>query len=727
MSFLNPLMLLGLLGAAIPIVIHLIHKRRPRSQQFGAMELVLKSVERVQRRWRLKRFLLLASRVTLLAALALAAAGPLLGRQAELTTRTGGPQRLAIVIDASLSMRARYEGTSSFARALTGARNLVDEMGPADQAIIVWAGGRTELVVERPTADKALLLKKLDALNPSFAPTDLGEAATTAAQALGNADKDGGPQGKLPEVSALVVILSDLAQSSFQTAADLAVPGSSSRARLEVIDVLSELDPERNNHSLAEVQVKNVPSEAPRTVEFRARVHSHAQASGKPAPADITLRSKDRDLVAASVEIVPGTIVDKVFRHAFEAPGSIPVEVALQRDRLAEDDVRYVLAEVRRQVRTLIVDGAPSGVPKEDEIFYLERALLAGAADQPTPRVITADDLSGADLSAFDVVILAGVDSFTRAEGNRLRDFVQRGGGLLISASEGMDVEIYNSELGSVLPRKLRGLKVVDSTRGGVGSSGIVRLADPDLEHPVMKVFVGEGQGGLLSTQTLSYQLLQPKAERSMKTLVAHSDGQPAIVEGIFGQGRVIMLTVSVDRDMSDLAIRPAFVPLMRQLILHLGGALAETDLRRTLVGQSREVRVPSGVQAVRITGPDGQDKTWSASQIDSALLRFDDTDLPGHYRVEAAFTGAMEPLPAEAFAVNVDPRESDLRAIAESEAKAVLLGTSVGEETPSTSSLRARALSSGMNPQQIAGLLLLLMAAAFLLESALTGRRRGR
>lgn len=727
MSFLNPLMLLGLLGAAIPIVIHLIHKRRPRSQQFGAMELVLKSVEKVQRRWRLKRFLLLASRVALLAALALAAAGPLLGRQAELTTRVGGPQRLAIVIDASLSMRARYEGTSSFARALTGARNLVDEMGPADQTIIIWAGGRTELVVERPTADKALLLKKLDALNPSFAPADLGEAVTTAAQALGNADKTEVSEGKLPEVSALVVVLSDLAQSSFQTASDLAVPGSSSRARLEVVDVLLELDPERNNRSLAEVLVRNVPGEAPRTVEIRARIHSHAQASAKASPADITLKSKDHDLVAASVEIVPGTIVDKVLRHAFEQPGSIAVEVALERDGLVEDDVRYVVAEVRRQVRTLIVDGAPSGVPKEDEIFYLERALLAGAADQPTPRVITVDDLASADLSAFDVVILAGVDTFTRDDGARLREFVQRGGGLLISASEGMDIDIYNSELSSVLPRKLRGLKVVDASRGGVGSSGVVQLADPDLEHPVMGVFTGEGQGGLLSTQTLSYQLLHPKAERSMKTLVSHNDGQPAIVEGIFGQGRVIFVTVSVDREMSDLAIRPAFVPLMRQLILHLGGALAEVDIRRTLVGQPREIRVPAGVQALQVTGPDGREKTWSAAEIDSALVRFDDTELPGHYRVEAAFTGAMEPLRAESFAVNVDPRESDLRAIPESEAKGILLGTTAGEESQSSANLRARALSSGMSPQQMAGLLLLIMAAAFLLESALTSRRPGR
>ena len=72
MSFAQPLLLFGLLAAAVPIIIHLIHKRRPREHKFAAIELLLRSVERVERRWRLRRFLLLAARVALIAALALA-------------------------------------------------------------------------------------------------------------------------------------------------------------------------------------------------------------------------------------------------------------------------------------------------------------------------------------------------------------------------------------------------------------------------------------------------------------------------------------------------------------------------------------------------------------------------------------------------------------------------------------------------------------------------------
>jgi hypothetical protein len=710
----------------VPIIIHLIHKRKPAPQAFAAIELLLRSVERVEKRWRLRRLLLLLSRVALLAALALAAAGPLLGREADRATSSAGPERLAIVLDGSLSMRARFGGTASFARALTAARNLVDRMGPEDQAIILLAGRPNRLLVDRPTPDRGRLLRLLDDLEPGYGTAELGEAVSAAVSALGSPKEAAAPEdGEAPAVAARVVLLSDLAQHGFQTAAALDVPGTRSKARVEVVDVLEEAAPARANHALARTEAVNVPGEAPRTVELRSRVQSFSAEGGGAQALDITLRSQERDLEVGSVDVVPGTIVDKALRHAFERPGHIPVTVALEPDALAEDDVRHVMVEVRRQVRTLIVDGAPSGVPKEDEVFYLERALLAGAADQPPPRVITADDLSRTDLAGFDVVILAGVATFTRADGARLAEHVERGGGLMISAAEGLDVDLYNAELGAVLPRPLRGLKIVDAARGGVGSEGEVGLAEPDLEHPVMEIFRGDGLGGLLSTKTQGYLLLQPGGGKPMTVLASHTDGQPALIAATAGQGRVIVLSTSVDRDLSDLPIRPAFVPMMRQIVLYLGDALAAPDLRDTLVGQPRELHIPAGAQEVTVIGPDGSERRFGAEELEAGKLAFTQTDLPGQYRVEAVFAGPPEPLRGEDFPVNVDPAESDLRPLSVAEAQAILLGTTPDADPEvAASAVRSKLLGGGLSPEALVGALLALMVLSFLLESALTTSR---
>ncbi|MEQ9499951.1 MAG: BatA domain-containing protein [Deltaproteobacteria bacterium] len=729
MSFTNPLLLAGLIGALLPIIIHLIHKRRPREQKFAAIELVLQSVERVERRWRLRRIILLAARVLLLSALAIAAAGPLLGGANELVTTSSGPTRLAIVVDGSMSMRARYDGVTSLARAVTQARNLVDAMGPEDQALIAVAERRPRLLMERPTPDKATLYRALDAIDASYEHADLGEAVSLATKALGSLSaEETPPEGELPKLAARVVVLSDLAEPAFGAAAELAVPGTQSAAQLELVDVLEGIDREqRKNNAITNVETLNVPGEAPRTVEVRARIVSHAkEASEGPQPRDITLRRGDEDLVAGSVDVVPGTIVDKVMRYAFPEPGRMAVRVVLEADALLEDNVRYAIADVRRQVRMLIVDGAPSGVPKEDEIFYLERALQAGASDQPLPRVITADDLSRADLAAYDVVILAGVPAFARTDGARLADFVEKGGGLMITASEDLDTELYNAELGRVLPRPLRGLKVVDAE--AVGSGGIVALANPSLEHPVMEVFSGDALGGLLSTRTSAYLLLQPGASRPMQVLVEYDDGQPAVVEADAGKGRVVLWTTSIDREMSDFAIRPAFVPLMRQLVLRLGQALGRPDTRHTLVGEPRTINVPRGAMALRVTAPDGAETTWEQSELNQATMRFDDTHLPGNYAAHVSFTGAFEPLPSESFVANADTRESDLIPLSVEEATSILTGTSEGATDEQISALaRARALTGAMSPETLVGLLLMLMVLAFFVESMITAQRVGR
>lgn len=726
MNFLQPLMLVALVGAAVPIIIHLIHKRRPRKQPFAAIEFVLRSVQRVQRRWRLKRFLLLASRVLLLAALALAAARPMFGAPAVSGGSSGGPERIAVVIDASLSMRASYGDRTAFARAVTLGRNLVDALGPEDQMVLVAARKKPELLMPRPISSRSNLLRALTDLQPTYGHAELAEAITLAAKALTSEVPDA-PDAKVP--AARIVVLSDLAGHSIRAAADLTVDATGRQATLELIDVLDGVEvTERKNHAITEARIVNVPGEAPRTIEARVRIRQFTAdkaASDEPEPRNVTLHGPTGELYAGSVDVVPGTVVDKALRHSFGEPGYVPIRVALEADALEEDDVRYAMADVRHEVRTLIIDGAPSGVPKEDEIFYLERALAMGARDQPPPRVITADDLARADLGAFDVVVLAGVPTIGREDGTRIVEFVERGGGLLITAAEGMDIDQYNAELARVLPRQLRGFKTVAADRETPNVGDAVGIVDIDVEHPVMQVFRGEAQQGLRSTRTLAYLLLHPDRARPATTLAAYEGGQPALIEARVGRGRTLVLTTSIDRAMSDLPIRPAFLPLVRRTILHLGNALARPERANTLVGDPRALVLPDGTSAVEIVRPDAQ--TVRLSPDAKGKLQVTDTALPGHYRVLLASNGAPEAAPELDFAVNIDASESDLRPLTVQEATAVLTGAvEQGGDSPiaSAASIARRTFAS---PERVAGWLLLVMLLAFAMETLLTARRPGR
>src|SRR5690348_10232095 len=130
-------MLLGLLGAAIPIVIHLLNRRRDQVVDWGAMQF-LELGRQAKRRVRLTELLLMLARMALLAGVALALARPYWSRSAAAGASGGGggwgtegpPRDVVLVIDGSASMDRKVGGSTPRVEALRWARGLVARLRP---------------------------------------------------------------------------------------------------------------------------------------------------------------------------------------------------------------------------------------------------------------------------------------------------------------------------------------------------------------------------------------------------------------------------------------------------------------------------------------------------------------------------------------------------------------------------------------------------------------------
>src|SRR6266702_2730631 len=131
--FAHPAYLWGLAALALPILVHLFNRRRPRPLAFGAIEFVLRSQQRRVRRLRLRQILLLALRCLLIAGVALALSRPSLEPR--------GAQATALVIDASLSMRYRRGSQTLFARARSEALAALERLGPDEPATVGLCAG----------------------------------------------------------------------------------------------------------------------------------------------------------------------------------------------------------------------------------------------------------------------------------------------------------------------------------------------------------------------------------------------------------------------------------------------------------------------------------------------------------------------------------------------------------------------------------------------------------
>src|SRR5262249_19127701 len=139
-----PLMLVGLVGASLPIIIHLIGRRRAPVVRFGAMDFLLGQNRRVARRLRLREMILLVVRVLSALAIPLALAKPFTSCASRGVVVSRGPQAAVLVVDDSFAMGYRLGDRTLFAEAKDRAVRVLEELGPeADVAIIYTAEGST--------------------------------------------------------------------------------------------------------------------------------------------------------------------------------------------------------------------------------------------------------------------------------------------------------------------------------------------------------------------------------------------------------------------------------------------------------------------------------------------------------------------------------------------------------------------------------------------------------
>src|SRR5690606_35737351 len=132
----------GVVLIALPIVIHILNRRRFRTVPWAAMEFLLAAMKKNRRRLKFEQWLLLAVRCLLLGLLGLALARPM---GCADSTLAGIGQRVGLhvlIVDNSYSMS--YEAQRPDARthldhARRVARSLVDRLGGEEAVVLITA------------------------------------------------------------------------------------------------------------------------------------------------------------------------------------------------------------------------------------------------------------------------------------------------------------------------------------------------------------------------------------------------------------------------------------------------------------------------------------------------------------------------------------------------------------------------------------------------------------
>ena len=427
------------------------------------------------------------------------------------------------------------------------------------------------------------------------------------------------------------------------------------------------------NAAVLSAEAEPDPAAGSRGYRIAVQLANYGQEPLADAPLSLVVGSgKDAKVaIRAFADVPAGGTAKKTLSHAFPQGGPTVVQLALPADALPDDDARALAIVVPREVRALVVDGAPSPVRYRDEAYFVESAL-ASPASPVRPTLVDAEALPGEDLSKYDVVFLLNV----RAPGPKAADltrFVEQGGGLFVALGDQIEPEEYAKELGGLLPAALHVVKTAPEGRPA-------RFGETDLGHPALSVFRGEAREGLLGVRTFRYVLAKPAGRGPPpRVLASFDDGAPALLEARRGKGRVLLFTSSADRDWTDWPIRTSFLPAFQRFAGWLAGGLDDRREPPGKVGEARTIRLEEGEELAALVGPDGRERRRaelerSGLKDEGAGLRFTPRET-GLWQVKVSAGGAERLKPRLAFAVAFDPRESDTRRLRPEELTAWLGG----------------------------------------------------
>jgi hypothetical protein len=583
MSFLNlPIFWLGAIAVSIPIVIHLLNKRKFDKVVWAAMRFLKISVEQNQRRIQIEDILLLLLRCLVLVFLGMALARPTLGCSAAGNLMGHQDVTGVIILDNSYSMSGTDGVRSRFEQAKIAAAQALDTMPSGSSVAVILASDVASPVIPEPTHDLVKVRRAITEARLCSRGSNLYPAVRMAIDTL---------KGR-SAVRKEIYLLTDGQLVAWRQLGEIQklLDGEKNEIRTSVVFVGGHED---ENVAVSQLRMASGLAAVNRELYFAAEVRNYGS---KPAESvRITLRvdseaPSDEQTIS---QIPAGGSKTVSLRAKLREEGYHTVTAAIPADHLPADDVRTIAVRAINQAKVLLVDGAPARNARDDETYYLREALqpvARGARDQYFMKVTTVSsaELDQQKFDGYDAVIVANVADFSQRTLESLADYLRRGGGLMIFPGEATSASFYNENLVHkyhFLPAAL-GAEHGDPAR----RDKFFTLQNKQFQHPIASIWSDPANGTPASAEFYKAYELVPDddpaapgdkyaAEAGKPRVVLSFAGgagddslkdKPAVMERNWGLGRVILFASTAGSKWSTLPVAAqggVFLPLIDRTV----------------------------------------------------------------------------------------------------------------------------------------------------------------
>lgn len=691
MSFLSVAFLFALPLVAAPLLLHLFDRRRNETVQWGAMQFLMEASARKTSSRKLKQWLLLLLRCLAIAALIFALARPLLP-----TGYLGGSEQgeTIFVIDNSMSMSRKTDSGTMIASATQHAVDQLEKISARDDIRILttapyptWLHSGTTRGDQR---NREWITEQLRSIDATEGRSDLLAALFTAVQL----------EHQPTQNTRRIVVLTDGQATDWRTEDEAGwqrlqsvLNETSIRTEIETV----RLDDQSQRTNKGNIAVDSITldrtvvgSETPITAIATLRNYDIATVDA----AELTWSVNDVPVHQQTIASIEGEqSAEANWNHKFDAPGIYRLSCRLDRDDdLPADNVASLIVEVVDRLPVVVVESATDYAEMQQDSFFVQAALgwIDGQPLNDTsvyvPTLITPNELPTVDLSEQRVVIIPNLTELPSDAVSRLTEFVSDGGGLWIGLGPRTNVDFFNHQLfadaSGLAPRRLD--QIVDASPAGTGTDAEqpldieedsstdqpVRIDPFRSDHPATQHLADNAQLDLGDASIQRYyQFSSVNDDDDRATLLRLSNDAPLAVENFVGQGRVIVQSIPLRLQWSDLARTQSFVVMVRDWIDYL--AQPRATQYNLLPGQPIVVRVSKDTMNSDLAGdlntptgflqtPGDESIELTAQYADEGFeFRSSQTRRPGPYKLQIGLDEAGVP-----FQVQRSSDESNLSSL---------------------------------------------------------------
>lgn len=640
LNFLNPFILFALPAVVIPILIHFLNRTKRKEIQFSTIHFLKQMIHREIRKLRLRQILLMVVRIFLILFLVFAFARPTLkGDIGPISDDTAS--EIVFIIDNSMSLNTLGLSGNLLDKTREWWFRLSSFFQSNDRISVIWGTKPFKVISEREKFSSEFWEQVYNEIQPTQLKGDLNSATLKAIEIFNRSHLLGKELYYISDFQKSGINLDDLAGLMSQIDSDVQVfflpvlPGKTHNMSVDSVDIINQL--------LDKKQILNL----------QVRLTNNEEDMKLASLVSLVL--KDNRVAQQEINLAPGVSQSVRFETDLKTSGFNDGFVQIENDDLLEDNRYYFNFFIPENIQILHVVPEltfESYVPYilkpaiEEKIFYYKK--------------IDIQNWQNINLVNQQVIILEGINQLSIGFIDRLLQYLNQEGSLVIIPGDNIDVKNYNRLLNNA------GIGQITSLKHYSGAENeFISLGNIYWDHVIFEGLFEERRK-LNPIFFKGYYLLNLSPES--EPLILLQDSSPFLVIGHTQAGNSSFITVPLQLDWSNIVIKGFVVPLIYRLI-YFSAIQNIRDRLNLIAGEPFSITYKHLTPPYHffLQRPDGmRDKLNPVFKGNGIVLNIEDNFQSGNYRVWHG--DKLQTI----YSVNHSPQESQLQFFKEKDISAV-------------------------------------------------------